>query len=225
MSSLNIKKAILDLLNGSYATTGYYGLSDVYANTDSITDSIWSYHDAAKRTQYMAALAANPIKVRGEYVRSEYEVPVIVVVQQPDRERSEFLGDYIGIDEDLSDDFNEVHTFGVDVDESILLVIQSAGKGSKSQRDDLYQVVRELLLRARMYFESLGALNFTWTRGQNGEGKRGELQPHVVHQATININYTNPIRWTEKKQRITEFNGSLEGYGGIVSVNPYTQEA
>lgn len=226
MASVNMKRAVITLLQGTKVSTGYYGLQDVYDNTDSLADDILWQFSAAERATTFTRWAANPIKVTGEYARSNYQAPKIMVLRSSDSERLDFAGDYIGVNETLSenDSFHEWHEWGSDLDESVQLIIQAPGHGP-GNRDDIYMVLRELIIRARKYFEALGLSNLLWQQGSDGDGFQPDKSPHIVHEARATLRYINPLRWSEKSTRITEFNSNLTGYNqGQVTVDPYSEE-
>lgn len=223
MASLNMKRAVISLLTGTKATTGYYGLSDVYDNTDDLADNIFWQFSTTERSAILALWSANSVQVKGEYVRSNYTTPRIIVLRSSDSERLDHAGDYLGLDDDASDadNLHEHHQYGSDFDESVQLIVQAAGHGP-GQRDDLYMVLRELIIRARPYFENLGASNLLWRNGRDGEGFRPDKSPHIVHEATATLSYFNRMTWSEKATRITRIRSNYTGYNqGRVTVDPF----
>lgn len=226
MASVNMKRAVITILNGSKATTGYYGLSDVYADTDDIAQDIFWQYSSAERSAILAKWAASPIRVSGEYALSDFASPKIMVLRSSDRERNDHIGDYTGVDSTLSDadDFFEHHEYGTEFDESVSLIVQVAGHGP-GQRDDVYMVMREIILRARPYFHGLGLVTMVWADGRDGEGFRTDMSPQIIHEARASLRYINSIRWIEKSDRILKIRSNLTGYdGGLVTVDPFSDE-
>jgi len=225
MASTNAKKLVIELLNGSKATTGQYGLSDVYANTDLITDDIFQLYSADERTRIQDRWTETPVKVAGEYSRSNYTAPRIIVLRSSDNERPETLGDYMGLDSASStaDSFREHHTYGTYLDERLSLVIQAAGHGP-GQRDDLYLVLRELIIRARQYLISNGMHTLQWRDGRDGDGFRPDKGPHIIHEARATLQYINQLTWTETATRLSKFRSKHQDYGGRVTTQDYSDE-
>ena len=227
MASVDMKQAVIDLLGGSYSTNGYYGLSDVYANTDEIADNIFSQRTAAYRAAMLVKWNETNIKVKGIYSRSNYVAPKICVFRSSDTERNDFAGDYLGVNKALSDvdALNEWHTYGSDFDETLEVVIQAAGDGP-GQRDEIYLMTRELIIRARPYFTALGVDEVIWRRGSDGDGFKPGNAPHIVHEASASLSYINHMTWSVKVPRITKFQSNLTGYNqGEVTVDPYSDES
>lgn len=226
MSSVNAKKRILDLLSGSYASTGYYGFSDIYADTDGLAQNIWSaptYSDA-NRTAIMAALTAKPVTLLNEYPRTVAQLPAVFVYRIGDGESRGFVGDYSDEDEDGSTWQYESHEYGADLQETIGLSLWTSSNGP-GQRDDLFLALRELLIRGRGYLHAAGLLVAEYKSGADGQHYRPEEQPHIVHTADIQISLINPLRWTERENRMLSINGNLQGYNqGRVTVIPYRSE-
>lgn len=230
MPSLDMKRAVIDLLTGSFATTGYYGLTDVYNNTlqssgVGLADDIFSQKEATERAEDLAHWLKYPISVTGEYVRFEYTVPKICVLRVSDRERPEYLGDFRSQDSDASNSVFETCTFGSEFDESVVLIVQAGGAGSKANRDDIYLALRELIIRGRGYFEGLGAQALMWQNGRDGEGYQPDKSIHIVHEARATLSFVNSLTWRSRGERITEVKGILNEYpGGAVEIDPYKIE-
>lgn len=227
MASADLKKRLLDLLEGTKAATGYYGLGDLYVDTDSISEDIWTaptYTDA-ERTGIVEKLAAMQVKVLGEYPRSDSQLPCIVIQRLSDAERPEHLGDYLGVaDTSDADDYQEHHQYGSDFNERLQLTIMTGGKASANLRDLLYLAVREIVVRGRLYLVAAGVTAVQWADGRDGEMFQRDKAPHIAHQATASIRYINHMTWTEKSTRVTKFRGYSEEYGGRVKADEYETE-
>lgn len=225
MASTNAKKLIIELLNGSKETTGQYGLADIYANTDLITDNIFQQYSASERTLIQNRWTEIPVKVVGEYSRSNYTAPRIIVLRSSDSERPEALGDYFGLDSASTnaDSFREHHTYGTYLDERLTLIIQAAGHGP-GQRDDLYLALRELVIRAREYLIANGMHTLQWRDGRDGDGFRMEKGQHIVHEARASLQYINELTWTETATRLVKFRSKHQDYNGRVTTQEYTDE-
>lgn len=234
MSSVNVKKLLRTLLEGTKATTGYYGFGDFAANTDSILSEIYTapaYTDADR-----VALAAffaraddagvlrNAVTVLSEYPRTVKDLPAIFVFRTGDSEHSPgYLGDlYDEIDDDLSTDHSHADTMGTNISESISLHLWASGDGAL--RDDLYLAMRELVIRGRKYLIDGGVEIPQWKNGKDGQLFQEDARPQIIHTAEATITCRVPLTWPTKEARALDFQGHDLLYGGRVTVLPFTDE-
>jgi hypothetical protein len=226
MPSLNSKKIIRNLFEGSKATTGYYGLSDLAANTDSIVGDIYAggaYTDA-ERAGIASWLTSTPIRVFPEYPREVADLPAIFIWRVNDGETQGFLGDYVGDDDDDEDDlFDETSRYGVWFTEQISVNIWAYGDGA--MRDDLYLAVREIFIRGRKYLHESGLIVCEWKSGQDGQMYRPEYIPNIVHTAEASIHCEAPLYYTSKQPAIRQLRSNYQGRnGGRVAAVPFEDE-
>jgi len=196
MSSINTKKMVRDLLKGTYAVNGYYGLPDLVANTDNLIADIYannsySLTELADLATWFASLEEIP--VLAEYPRTIADLPAVFVFRTNDNETERGLvGDLIGIDEDTESSNIGTEVYGVLVDEQIALRIWATGDGA--MRDDLYLAVRELILRGRGWFHAAD-LKVEWKSGKDGQLYMQEADPHIVHTAEATLSFLSSVQW------------------------------
>jgi hypothetical protein len=227
MPSINAKKLIRNLLEGSKATTGYYGLADLAANTDGIVSEIYAgeaYTDA-ERASIAAWLASKPIRVFPEYPRDVADLPAVFVWRVSDGEASPgVLGDYLGDDDDDDNDlFAESARYGTWFNEQISVNMWAYGDGA--MRDDLYLAVREIIIRGRQYLHAAGLITCEWKSGQDGQMYRPEYLPHVIHTAEASIHCEALLHYVSKHPATRQIKTNYRGYaGGTVSARPFEDE-
>lgn len=224
MSSVNVKKRITDLLQGTYAVNGYYGFPDLAANTDDIISDIYTsptYSDI-DRTNIAAWYAREDISILPEFPRRVAQLPSIFVFRTSDSEDPRgILGDYYA--EDLeSDDFNELITRGTYLLETVEVHVWAQGDGSR--RDDLYLAMRELIIRGLDFLHIVGVEIPDWKNGKDGQFYREDLKPHVVHTGQASITYRVPLTWQETSAKIKQVQTNLKGYGGGVSTTDFSDD-
>lgn len=227
MASPNAKRRIQTLLRGTKATTGYYGLGDLVANTDDIISKIYvapDYTDA-DRTQIATWMARREIPVLSEYPRTNADLPCVFVFRTSDSETPNgILGYEGGCDEDLTTDETEYMQRVTMAEETIQLAVWAVGA---SMRDDLYLAVRELCFRAaRGYFEGMGIEAPEWVNGKDGQMFRPEANPQIIHTAEATIRCRTTPSWTVEREAIKDVRMNLEGYNsGLVQINPFVNES
>jgi len=215
MASVNMKKRIIDLLNGTYAANGYYGLADVYADTDDLAEQVWNaptYSDA-DRTAILASLNEKNVNVFGEYPRHVQDLPALFVYRASDAEPpgKTPLGGYLGEEDSLGTDSQGVKVWGTYLEETMTLSLWTSSNGP-GQRDDLYLLVRELIIRGREWFHDAGVDTLEWKSGKDSQMFRPDAIPQIIHTAEATIGYYNTLFWNEKQDRMLEFKSNLKGY-------------
>jgi len=209
VSSVDAKGRVVSLLQGSKATTGYYGLSDVRANTDGLWDDILSQWSAQVRTDRLSKLP-DTIPVFGESTRLTRKAPAVYVYRNGFRQDTSPLGFQSGTAEDTQGNpLNYTSNFQVRGIEQIQLMVLAAN--SPQQRDDMFQCVRELLYRGVPYFSEIGAIGFQVTNARDGqfvtEGAQGS--PQIVFAAEIDIQFFTSITWSDRESALSAVEGSF----------------
>lgn len=228
MPSVNAKKRIRDLLSGTKATTGYYGLGDLLTNTDDIISEVlaaptYSDTERANAIAWYAGLEAIP--VRGEYPRKEARFPAVYVYRVSDGEVPNGpLGDAYGVaPEGTGTDEQEALCWGTRVSEQIQIQIHVDGE--PGLRDDLYLFVREFVLRGRVYLHDGGVQTAVWVSGQDGDSYQPGKSPHIVHTALATVRCELDITWTDTRDKILDVGLTHRDYGGAVDTDdPFTVE-
>jgi len=225
LSSINVKKLVRDLLKGTKATTGYYGLPDLVANTDSIISEIYSA-DGYTATE-LAALAAwyagrVTFPVLAEYPRTVQDLPAVFVFRQGDSEIERgIVGEFVGTDEDEDTDFTATEIYGSIFSEQISIHIWATGDGA--MRDDLYIAVRELIMRAVSYFASADVM-FEWKAGKDGQLYEESERPRIIHQAQATLSCTSSIQWTSTGEKVLDIQSRAkapDSLRGEVTADPF----
>lgn len=227
MSSVDAKKRLFDLYNGSYATTGAYGFADLAANTDQLVEQIYTAPTFSDddRAQLVTSFAKWKIAVRGEFPRDLAQLPCLTILRSSDSEPSGFLGDYKGQATDEITPYKGADIYGTRFDEVVEFHVWATGKGARMMRDILYLAVRELFVRGRKYLMSAGIITPQWRGGKDGQMKRPEWQPHIVHAGYAQIAYKAELDYIERPERITAFEQNITGYNqGQVGVSAYLSE-
>lgn len=196
MSSINTKKLVRELLKGTYATNGYYGLPDLVANTNGLIADIYENngYTSTEITDLIAWFAARvEFPVLAEYPRTVNDLPAVFVFRTNDNELERGIaGDLMGMDED-DESFNVgLEVYGVLVEEQLALRIWATGDGA--MRDDLYLAVRELILRGRGWFHAAD-LKVEWKGGKDGQLYMQEADPHIIHTAEATLNFLSSVQW------------------------------
>lgn len=219
MSSVNAKKRIKDLLDGTLATTNYYGFGDLAVNTDDIISEIYTsptYSDA-DRANLVTWFAANPITVLPEFPRTVKDLPAVFIARVGDTESSKgILGDYF--DEDLDDEDIDTIVRGTYFDETITLTLWCSSGGG-GQRDDIYLALREIVIRGMDYLHLADIITPEWKNGVDGQMFDPEARPQVIHTAKATITYRVAMTWEENARKIKDIQSNLSGYngGGIIT--------
>lgn len=229
MASPNAKKRIMDLLGGTYATTGYYGLGDLVANTDDLIDQIYTsptYSDQDRAD--IATWYANPyhaIAIKGEYPRTNADLPAIYLWRVSDGESPYApIGDGFGYDED-SDTGTQVALWrGTFLQEQLQIEIWAGP--SPGIRDALYLAVRELFLRGRRYLDEADIKEAEWANGRDGQDYDPTKKPQIIHKAGALITYRVPLTWVEREEAILGIATHAEGYaGGRVTAGSFEDDS
>lgn len=227
MATPHAKKIVMDLLKGSKAQTGLYGFQDVISNTDDLLSDILiaPAYDNKQRADWAAWLErVGEIPVLGEYRRDTAQLPCVLVLREGDREpqRGGYVGDYIG---EIEKDYTVETRRGAKFEEFLELHVWAGGASAPAERDVLYLILRELILRARRYFHAAGMTVCEWTGGQDGQLERPEHAPHIVHCADARLSYQVDVSWTEEEEAFLDVKGNLEGYAdGRVKAAPFESD-
>ena len=228
MSSIDVKKRLFDLYNGSMATTGAYGLADLVANTDELIEQIYvaPVYSDEDRAKLVARFAAWNIAVLGEFPRKPAQLPCVSILRASDGEqRGAPIGDYMGQVEDEITAFKGAELYGTRFDEVLEVHVWASGKGSRMQRDILYLAVRELFVRGRRFLMAGGAIAPTWRNGKDGQAKKPEFESHIVHAGYAQIGYRAELTYVERPDKIRGFEQNVtEHNGGQVEVSAYLSE-
>ena len=224
MSSVDVKKRLFDLLNGTLGTTGYYGVADLAANTNDLISEIYvdPTYTAADRAKIATRFTATPISVLAEFPRNNEPLPSVVILRSSDGERpGAAMGDYLGQDDDGLNDI-----YGTRFNEVLEIHVLASGKGSRMLRDMLYLAVRELVIRGRPYLMSGGADIPTWRGGKDGQFQQPEFAPHIVHGAYAQIGYSAEMSWAiSKSTQPKAYEQNVTGINqGQVSASAYLSE-
>jgi len=207
----DLKKRVLDLLKGTYATNGYYGLPDLGTN-DSLIDDIFSEaYSAPERAEIKAWFAGRTIDVLGEYARAPATIPAVFVYRVSDVESDRAnLGDRFGYGEVGETTLD--HEFGVRMREDVELTIWA--HTDPTMRDALYGAVKLICLRGRPFLESYskGIDMVMWRGGRDGQGylDNPSKAPHIIHTATARIVAETRSTWTIEINRPDELNGTSD---------------
>lgn len=198
MATPDFKKRVIDLLSGTFAANGYYGFPDLGTNSALVASILTSpsYSDG-ERTKLYNWFAGSPVRVLNEYPRDTAELPAVFVWRLSDAESSgrNILGDYLGVDDDLDTDETGAEIKGTIVIEQIQVQLWTAGAGGAGQRDVLFLVLRELLLRGRGFFDAAGIARVVWSNGKDGQLYDPNEEPHIVHTATGMLTAELSVSW------------------------------
>ena len=225
MATPHAKKIVMDLLAKTKAETSQYGLGDIIAGTDDLLDDILiapAYNDAEKAEWKAWFAGLESIPVKGEFRRDTGQLPCVFVLRGGDNEpqRGGYLSDYIGEEQETYDTVTTIR--GAKFREVLTIEIWSGGAEAPAVRDVLYLIVRELLLRARVYLHTAGMEVVEWTGGMDGQLERPEHNPHLVHTAHATLSYQVDVTWREKQDAILDVDGRHESYdGGRVFVGEF----
>lgn len=194
MPSPDAKKRVMDLLKGSKATTGYYGLLDL--STLSLVEEIYTSpsYSAPERAKLAAYYQSNPVHVIGEYPRTQAKFPCIIVARAGDSEEP-VLGDAFGFDDEEDSEEESHEASGTWLQEQIKLEIWSVGAGGVTERDALYLAVREILLRGRKFFSAAEIREIRWSSGRDGRGYQPSSEPQLIHTAEATLTCKVPLWW------------------------------
>ena len=207
MSSMDAKGAVLALLMGTKAVTGYYGLPDVMANTNGIWDNILSHVDSGVRTSRLESLP-DSIPVRGEYPRTRKKEPGVYVYRNGWSQDASPLGFAASTQEDTLGNSSMYNaTFEVRGLEKMQVMILAAN--TPIVRDDLFLVIKELLYRGVSYLSDQGILGFQVTSARDGQFTQEE-KPHFVHAAEINFQVFTTTTWTDRADKVRAVESSFE---------------
>lgn len=207
----DLKKRTLDLLKGTYAANGFYGLPDLGTNDDLIDDLFSEAYSAPERTEIKAWFAGRTIDVLGEYARTPASLPAVFVYRISDVESDRSnLGDQFGYNNvsDISLD----HELGVRMREDIEIMIWA--HTDPTMRDALYGAVKMICLRGRAFLESYnkGIDMVMWRGGRDGQGylDNPAKAPHVIHTATARLVAETRTTWALELERPNELNGTSD---------------
>lgn len=209
MATADFKQAIVNVLNGSFATTGYYGLSDLKNNTDELVQSIFDepVYTQGTRDKLVKYFSESTIELRGEAPRRKAELPCVVLLRDSSSEDTAFVGDFLDYAEEQPD-FINVEVQGARLFER--MVVEAWGRRTTT-RDAVYVAVRELLFRARPYFRSCGLKPVEMTAGDDGQMNLSEeKKPLTVHKGKMAWSAKSLITWEHRKNRLR--NPELESW-------------
>jgi hypothetical protein len=119
------------------------------------------------------------------------------------------LGDYLGVDDDLDTDETGAEIKGTVVTEQIQVQVWTAGAGGAGQRDVLFLVLRELLIRGRGFFDAAGIARIVWSNGKDGQMYDPAEEPHVVHTAQGMLTAELSVSWTETASKTSDIQSSI----------------
>lgn len=206
MSTQDAKKRLIDLLKGTKAVTGYYGLPDVVAGTDEILFEILGgkEYSTTEKTEIQAWVTGlKKIEVLPAYPHRVQQLPAVFVYRADDSEMEGGpLGDYLGMDQDLSTDDSQVLMYGVLNDERLSINIWSIGEPER--RDWLYLIVKELVLRGRLWFSEADIAISAWKNGKDGQLYDPDAEPHIIHRAQATLVTKTVTQWPESVERIRQ---------------------
>lgn len=212
----DLKKRVINLLAGNFATNGYYGLSDLATTPGLIDDIFGNSYSASERTGIQSWFGARNIEVLGEYNRSPSGLPCVFVYRISDEEapRSN-LGDMMGYENVTSTDLD--HKLGARFQETVELTIWA--HTDPTMRDALYGTCKMLVLRGRGFLESKdeGVDMVQWKGGRDGQGYLGDKQPHIIHTAQARIIGATRNTWSLNVER-------PDTLGGSSQYNQWTEE-
>jgi hypothetical protein len=196
MSSIDVKKRVRDLLQGTYAVNGYYGLPDLIANTDDIVDEIYS--DAGYSSTDLTNIKAwyagrGTFPVFNEFPRLVKDLPAFFVFRASDMEMDRgSVGDFLYTDTSLDTDTTATEVHGSIFDEQIAIHLWAV---EASQRDDLYIALRELIIRARLWFSSVDVM-VEWKNGRDGQLYDPSAEPQIIHRAESTLFCKGSVQWS-----------------------------
>ena len=216
MSSVDAKGRVVSLLQGTKATTGYYGLADVKANTDGLFDDILDQWPEAIRSERRANYP-NTIPVFGESTRLTRRAPAVYVYRNGVRQDNSPLGFQDFTEEDsLGNPKKYDSMFQVRNIEQLQLLVLAAN--SPQQRDDLFQIVRELLYRGVPYFSEIGAIGFQVTNARDGQFvTEAQGSSQIVYAAEIDVQFFTSITWTDR----ADVRGAVHGSFSVTQYEDY----
>ena len=211
MGVADFKKRVLDLLKGTFAVNGYYGLPDLGTNAALVENIFGETYSGADLTAIKGWFASQTIEVLGEYSRKPSRLPVVFVYRLSDVEddRSE-LGDRFGYENVTATDFDQ--KFGVRMKEEVELAIWA--HTDPTMRDALYSAVKLMILRGRPFLEnySKNIDMVMWRGGRDGQGYMGDTDrtPFVIHTATARLVANTRSTWSNTVEIPDELNGTSE---------------
>lgn len=219
MSSTDSKAAVIQLLKGSKATTGYYGLIDVLANTDGIWDEIlaktpYSTDDRARRLARLNEVGKTQgstepkIPVYGEARRTNRKYPAVEVYRNGFRQGMSPLGYELDVQDDADENplkfQTEAFVGGIEQLKIMVIAIEP------TMRDDLYLAVRELLYRGIGYFSSLCAVGFNIISARDGQIPLMDTPQQIASVVEIDLQFFTEISWLERNDRAGKVNHSFK---------------
>ena len=206
MATVSAKKRLLDLLSKPKSETGEYGLPDIVANTDNIISEILGEagYSAAELTEIIQWFAGlGKISALPAYPHRVQQLPAVFVYRSDDSEIDGGpLGDYFGVDTDKSDDSQTTHIYGVMNDERLSINIWAMGE--PTYRDHLYLIVKELVLRGRLWFSEIDVMIAEWRNGKDGLLYDRDAEPQIIHRATAVLVCKTVTTWPESVARIRQ---------------------
>lgn len=220
MANVDVKYLVTKALRGPKSETGVYSFQDFGLNTDSILTQVYGgaeYTDD-ERTRIQSFFAGRNMNkfVRGEFVRSPKELPVVCVVPQTTGEQSIPVDRFLGIDPSAGNDFQVGIKKGSYRKKVMKLQVRSVGQGSPGVRDFVFHGMEWLILQAIPYLHQQGVLVPAWRDGREG-GMEGEQDPHIIHMAEGFLHYQVERSYTQIVDRGVGVNVNTKDYSGGVT--------
>lgn len=226
MGHPNAKEILHHIFSGSFADTGYFGLKDMSNST--FIDQVFpdDFKDRSQqRTDIVAHFSKHPVFVLGSFPREESQYPCLIIQR---------VGDNESPDSPLGDIFSETIENGVKTtckgtrfNETIELYIAVANTNGDLMRDEIYQAVRQIFVRAKLWFEGQGLQMVKWNSGSDGQIEiERKARPLVMHTASIILSFTTDMTFTEtsNQQPSSNIQSSLKNPDtdeGQVTVLPF----
>jgi len=210
MSSVDIKKRVRDLLGGTYAQNGYYGLPDLVTNTNNLVAGIYDEagYSAAELAQLISWFAGqSKIPVLSEFPRTVKDLPAVFVFRQSDSEMEKgVVGDLLAVEDGDDPDLQAREIYGSLMDEQIGVHIWAI---ESSARDILYLAVRELILRGRLWFAAVDCM-CEWKSGKDGQLYDPTAEPHIIHRAEATLACKTSVQWSTQGDKLLDVQVEVE---------------
>lgn len=219
MANTNVKKVVIDLLRGTKAATGFYGLGDVGLNTDSILSDIYGPEytdtDRADIQSNFASFSMGQF-VRGEHIRQQQFLPCICVIRAGESEQRTFLGRALGR-VNAGGLFQTGQSRGSIHRENLRLEVRTSGADAPDIRDKIYMALRWVVTQGMHYLHQNYVIAPTWSDGQDGQ-LPGEQKNQIIQMASGMLRYQIERRHTHTVERNgNAVHSNFEDHGGGVT--------